>query len=1170
MNDSLSPALTAAARADREQREASDPRVSAFVSASAGSGKTKLLTDRLLRLMLGSRDQEPADPRRIQCLTFTRAAAAEMSLRLQDRLGRWVTMDDAALGQALAELGAAPDEARLRRARALFALVLDLPGGMRIGTIHAFCQSLLRRFPLEAGISPHFQLIEEGEARLMLEEAREEVLAGAPPDSLAQIAEVQRAEGFGSLVAELDAQRDRMGWLLDKLPAQRRNALRRALGVSAASEEALMLGAVTWRGEAGRGEGAMRAAVRLMLAHGSPAVKERAAGMEAWLRAAPEERVRRWEWWQSALLTTEEKPRAASAFAGKPLRERYPEIIEAVEAEQERVLALLDERRAVRLVEVSGALLDLAVPILRRYAERKRERGLLDYADMIGHTALLLRDPGAAWVLYKLDGGLDHLLLDEVQDTAPEQWRIAHVLTEEFFAGLGQAAEAPPRTFFAVGDPKQSIYSFQGADPEEFDRSHEQMARRVREAGQAWRDVPLDVSFRSTAPVLDLVDAVFADPVAAHGVTPADKKLRHYANRAGDAGRVELWPLQPRPAGRERAAWEVAERNEEQPSSQQALATELASWIKGKLSEGVLLPSQGRPLQPGDVLVLVQRRGTFAPALVRALKAAGVAVAGLDRLALSQQLAVQDLLALCDALLLPGDDLQLACVLTSPLGNLTDDSLMELALGRPGSLWEVLRLRAGERRVWADALRFLDALHARADFATPHALLAEALGPLGGRARLLRRLGPEAAEPIDELLTAALAYAGAHPPSLQGFVHWMRSSTEEVKREPEGPGGLVRVMTVHGAKGLQARLVILPDTVGEPARGDPFAWLRDPGAQGDDVPVWVPRVALRSERVRGALAREHEEDRAERNRLLYVALTRAQDRLVVCGWEPARPLASDSWHAMVRRGLERLDARVEPFTAITGDWSGERLVIESAQQRPVEPARLPEQAAEAPVPAWAGRAPDWRPAPLPAEARPPRPLTPSRPEGVDLGTVPQTLSPLLAEPGADPFRHGRLVHALLQYLPDLPPAERKATARAFAGRPGFGLSKGEVRRVVEDALGVLAHPDLAALFGPGSRAEQPLTGVVGGAVVSGVADRVAVLPGEVLVADFKTDRDPPEHAEETPALYLGQLAAYQAVLAAAFPDRPVRCVLVWTRAGRVMPLPDDLLAAHRPDASGAA
>jgi len=1154
MNDPLLPAARAAERADLKQREASDPHVSAFVSASAGSGKTKLLTDRLLRLML-----DGADPRRIQCLTFTRAAAAEMRLRLQGRLGEWVTLGDAALAGSIAELGSPVDEVRLRRARALFATVLDLPGGMRIGTIHAFCQSLLRRFPLESGISPQFRLVEEGEAQLLLEEAREDVLGAAAPGALAQIAEVQRAEGFGSLVARLDAQRDRMGWLLGLVPAQRRNALRRALGVSAPDEAVLMLGAVSWPGDA-----EMRRAVQLILTHGSTAAKERAAAMAGWLAAAPQARVEHWEWWRDALLTREEKPRAESAFAAKALRERHPEIVDAIAAEQGRVLAVLDQCRAMRLVEASAALLDLAVLVLQRYAGRKREGGLLDYADMIGHTAMLLRDPGAAWVLYKLDGGLDHLLLDEVQDTSPEQWRIAHVLTEEFFAGLGRdVAEERPRTFFAVGDPKQSIYSFQGADPDEFDRSHEAMKLRVENAGETWRDVPLDVSFRSAKPVLDLVDAVFADPVAAHGVAPPGT-LHHYAKRAGDSGRIELWPLQPRPEGHGREAWAVAERNEEQPSAPLALATELARWIRTELSEGVLLPSQGRPLAAGDVLVLVQRRGDFAPALVRALKVAGVPVAGLDRLALREQLAVQDLLALCDALLLPGDDLQLACALTSPLGGLSDDSLMDLALGRQGSLWQALRERAPERRVWGDALHLLDTLHARVDFATPHALLSEALGPLGGRTRLLRRLGPEAAEPIDELLTAALAFASAHPPSLQGFVHWMRASSEEVRREPEGPGDLVRVMTVHGAKGLQARLVILPDTTGERLRGDPFAWLGDP--DGDSVPVWVPRVAMRSERVRQAQEREADEDRAERNRLLYVALTRAQDRLVVCGWEPAKPPGPDAWYSMVRRGFERLGAAAEPFTALAGHWAGEKLVIESGQRAPVAPPKAAASGEEAPLPSWAGRAPDWRPVPLAPEPQPPRPLAPSRPDRVELGTVPRTVSPLAAKPGVDPFLRGRLVHTLLQYLPDLPPGQWHDAARDYAGRPGFGLRPAQARRIAEEVLAVMEDPRLVSLFGAGSRAEQPLVGVVGGTVVSGVADRVAVLPREVLVADYRTDRDPPERVEDTPALFVGQLAAYQAVLAAAFPDRPVRCFLVWTRAASVVPIPDALLAVRRPGA----
>jgi ATP-dependent helicase/nuclease subunit A len=1151
----LLPGQAASARADRGQRAASDPGVSAFVSASAGSGKTKLLTDRLLRLML-----DGADPRRIQCLTFTRAAAAEMRLRLQQRLGEWMTRDDAALEQSLAELGSPADEALLRRARSLFAMVLDLPGGIRIGTIHAFCQSLLRRFPLEAGISPHFRLTEEGEARLLLEEAREEVLAEAAAGSLAHVAEVQRAEGFGNLVAQLDAQRDRTGWLISLLPAQRRNALRRALGVTAPDEAALLLDAAAWPGEA-----EIRRAVQLILAHGSAAAKERAAAMAGWLAATPEERVKRWTWWQDALLTREEKAREGSAFAAKPLRERHPEVVQAIEAEQERVLAVLDQCRAVRLVEASSALLDLASLVLQRFAARKREGGLLDYADMIGHTAMLLRDPGAAWVLYKLDGGLDHLLLDEVQDTSPEQWRIAHVLTEEFFAGLGREVEGErPRTFFAVGDRKQSIYSFQGADPDEFDRSHEAMRDRVEGVGEVWRDVQLDMSFRSTKPVLDLVDAVFADPAAAHGVAPPGT-LRHYANRSGDAGRVELWPLQPRPQRREREAWDVAERNEEQPSAPVALASELARWIKAQLDEGVRLPSQGRPLEARDVLVLVQRRGDFAPALVRALKIAGVPVAGLDRLALREQLAVQDLLALCDALLLPGDDLQLACALTSPLGNLSDESLMDLALGRRRSLWEALRERAPERRAWAEALHFLDTLHARVDFATPHALLSEALGPLGGRARLLRRLGQEAAEPIDELLTAALAYASAHPPSLQGFVHWMRASSEEVRREPEEPGGLVRVMTAHGAKGLEARLVILPDTTGERPRNDPFVWLQAPG--GGTVPVWVPRVAMRSERVRRAQEREADEDRAERNRLLYVALTRAQDRLVICGWEPAKAPGPESWYAMVRRGFEQLGAEAEPFAALAGRWAGERLVVESEQRgAPLVPPRAAAPGEEAPLPGWAGRAPDWRPTPLASEPLPPRPLAPSRPDWVELGAMPRTVSPLASKPGVDPFLRGRLIHTLLQYLPDLPREEWREAARAYAGRPGFGLGRAEVRRIAEEALSVMMDPRLAPLFGPGSRAEQPLVGVVGGTVVSGVADRVAVLDGEVLVADYRTDRDPPAHVEETPALFLGQLAAYQAVLEGAFPDRPVRGFLIWTRTARAVAIPDALLAAHRPGA----
>ena len=1168
MNVVLPPeGQSARERARDEQRQASDPAVSAFVSASAGSGKTKLLTDRMLRLMLPGGPERPGvDPARIQCLTFTKAAAAEMSLRLQRRLGRWVTLDDDALDRELDELSIPATDAARERARALFAEVLDLPGGMRIGTIHAFCQSLLRRFPLEAALSPHFQLVDDADAAAALSQAREGVLADASRDALSELAGLVSADGFAELIATLQAERARLGDALDLPEPTLLAAMRHAVGVGAGTEAELLAAAVEWP-DADR----LRDALRVAHARGTPAVQDRVGGMLGWLARTPADRAAHWQDWLGALLTRSGKPRALGAYAGKKLAEQEPAVPETVGAEQERALAVEEARRALRVANVSSALLLLAGPVLRAYAGRKQDGGLLDYEDLIGRTRRLLVDPGAAWVLYKLDGGIDHLLLDEVQDTAPGQWQIAHTLTEEFFAGLG-AGDAH-RTFFAVGDPKQSIYSFQGADPEEFTRSRAGMGARVAASGQAWRDVALDVSFRSTTPVLDLVDAVFDDPVARRGVAD-DGPLRHYADRADAAGRVELWPLAPVPEEEAPEPWTVPERNLGLVSAPQRLADALAAYLAGELRDGAILESQGRPLAPGDVLVLVRRRDDFARALVRALKKHGVAVAGLDRLVLTEQAAVQDLLALLDAVLLPQDDLALACVLTSPLGGLTDDSLMRLAMDRSGTLWDALRDRAAERQVWRDAHAMLAALMARADYVTPHALLSEALGPLGGRARLLARLGPEAAEPVDELLSAALAHTAAHPPSLQGFVHWLRRSGAVVKREAEGAGGpgggALRLMTVHGAKGLQAPLVILPDTTGLPPDSDRFAWLRDPDT-GAELPFWTPRTEFRSRRVEAVRAEERERRLREYNRLLYVAMTRAEDRLLVCGWETRGKVPDDSWYRLVERGFHRLGAEAGLFDAVPGGWEGDRLALSSPQRAAVPPRDSSRAAAALPLPAWVGSAlTGWRPAPPPVEPPLPVPLAPSRPTGVGLGPVPRAASPRLGGGGEGRFRRGQLVHALLQHLPDLPPDAREAAARAHAARPGFGLSPPELEALVAETLAVLDHPELAPLFGPGARAEQPLTGLVGApggdTIVSGVVDRLAVLPNEVLLADYKTNRDAPEQVEDTPPLYLRQLAAYRAVLRGVYPGRPVRCALVWTRAARVAVMPDALLDRYAPGA----
>ncbi len=1145
-----------ATRADGNQRLASDPAASAFVAASAGAGKTKLLTDRILRLMLAA-----TDPGKILCLTYTRAAAAEMAMRLNAVLADWVRLDDDALADALQRLGVRATAETRAAARRLFARVLELPGGMRISTIHAFCQSVLRRFPLEAGLSPHFRLIEDGDAAAALAASREAALAGiagraADEAALDHLAAFIDENGFSDLIERIGADSGRLAAFHRLGPEGQIAALRRVFGLAVADEDTLLAGAVLLPEEK-----KLRASLRAVAERGSPAVRERAMKMLKWLSLSLPDRAAEWPIWRDLFCNANGLPTAPNRLVNDKLRAAEPGLADAVDAAQAHVLAIEDQRAALAQVAATAALVRLAGPVAAHYAAFKEEAGFLDYADLIDRTADLLAAERVGWVLYKLDGGLDHLLIDEAQDTAPAQWRIVQALSGEFFAGDG--ARAARRTVFAVGDAKQSIYSFQGADPSALGPARDAWRDAVRQAGETWRDVPLDVSFRSTEPVLRLVDAVFADDEAQRGVVAKGTALHHFAARRGAAGRVELWPLLG-------AAAEDGTEPEVRPAPER-LAAALATWIAERLAQATPLPSRARVLRAGDILVLVRRRDGFSAALVRALKAKGVKIAGLDRLSLTEQPAVADLLTLCDVLLLPEDELSLAALLVSPLGGLSDESLMALALGRREGLWPTLLARAGERPEWRAAADFLHALRARVDFTPPYTLLAEALGRLGGRARLYARLGPEAAEPVDEFLAASRAYAATHPPSLQGFVHWLRGAGAEVKRAPEAAGDAVRIMTVHGAKGLQAPLVILPDTTRlPPPDRSPLFWTRDP-LGGGEVPLWSPRKAMRANLFSQAVLREKKLRQEEDNRLLYVALTRAEDWLVVCGWQGKRALSEASWYRLIARGMARLPGVAEEPCPELGREDGMiRQFFATPQTAPAAPPDREATAAPAPLPAFVGRAPDWRPPPPPSEPKLPQPLAPSRPEGVEDGPPPAAVSPLVtfAERAAGRGKQagiarGRLIHALLQHLPDLPPAARASAARDFLARPSHGLDAAAVAKLAGETLALLDHPILAPLFGPAGRAEVPITGCLatkaGGRVVGGLIDRLAVLPDHVLIADYKTNRAVPATMAATPRLYLRQLAAYRAVLAAIYPGREVVCALVWTAVGRVDILPAALL-----------
>ena len=1125
------------------QKQASNPLVSAFVSASAGSGKTKVLTDRLLRLLL-----QGAPPGSIHCLTYTKAAAAEMALRLQKTLGEWVTAPDSKLDDALDALDVTPSAALRHKARALFGRVLDLPGGMRIGTIHSFCQSLLRRFPLEAGVSPHFELSDEFDVDDLLRDALEETLAA--PDMPDQRA-IEALAGLTNLAKIHDLikclRENERGWeqLSAIGPHQYRDQLAHDAGLLHATHADLMRHAVELPNEPG-----ITARLRVIAAQTGKTPREFAQKCLEWLDLSADARALYWDRWAAAWLTQKGESRKLKNLLSAALFNADPALVADCEQEQERILQIEDQRCCLTMIEASAHLITLAKTVLARFEQKKLRAGVLDYGDLIHHTRILLKSPGAAaWVRYKLDEGIDHLLLDEVQDTSTNQWDIARLLWDEFFAGSG--AKQQVRTVFAVGDQKQSIYSFQGADPQGFQRERARLQNQVTRAGQEFASPSLNVSFRSSAPVLSLVDRVFRIPPASQGVgdmSPAGW-LDHRVARDGHAGTVELWPLTPQPPAPDPAPWQIVSSYQPQVSAKQRLAESLAEWIGQQTSGGTRLESRNRPLRPGDVLVLVRRRDDFVRSLGRALKQRGVPVAGLDRMKLTEQPAVLDLLALCETLLLPEDDLSLAEFLTSPLGGLEDDSLMALALGRDGRpLYQTLLARADSREDWSDAAAFLQTLRSRVDFVTPYALLAEALGPLGGRARLLARLGPDAVEPIDEFLAAALRHATLHPPALQSFIHWLRGSGAEVKREAESAGGLVRIMTVHGAKGLQAPLVILPDTTAQPRTRSGLLF------PPDSLPFWLAIKDGGGKFARAIYDFAERLAKQEENRLLYVARTRAEDRLLVCGAGRAK-IADDCWYRSIEKGFAELACTSAAFAAVSNPWEGQALSFATRQTAGPTEHIAAAAAAPEPPPSWLGAAPEWRPAPLPIEPALPRPLAPSRPADANLGPTPPASSP---DHARHRFARGKLVHLLLQHLPDIPPESRAAAAT----RAAHGLvPAGEAATIVDQVLKLLADPALAPLFGPESRAEVPLSGVIGNQIVQGVVDRLVVLPGRVIIADYKSNR---ARQHLVPVLYLRQMAAYKSLISRIFPTRAVDCLLIWTEDTAISRLSDADLASHAP------
>lgn len=1100
------------------QNAASDPARSAWVSANAGSGKTHVLAQRVIRLLL-----DDVDPARILCITFTKAAAANMANRVFQELRAWTQLEDDALDAAMRNIGVKRiDAGQRQRARRLFAVALETPGGLKVQTIHAFCAQLLHLFPFEANVPAHFEVMDEAAETQMLDTLSLEVmLEGAQtPEgpigrALARVVLAAPEQTFQETLREAIRARDALArWIgaaggIENAVAQ----LSRALGVQPQDTVESVEAEIFDNSLIARSDWPRLADV---LASGGQTDVQQGARFRALSSLTGAERLRAY----LDIFCTSSRDKTRDQLVTKKIRNREPALCQRLEDERARVWKLLQRRRAIEARDRSAALFTIAHAVIERFREEKNRRGLLDYDDLIDRTLALLQDQRAAWVHYKLDRGIHHVLIDEAQDTSPRQWAIVRELAGDFFSGAG--AHERPRTIFAVGDEKQSIFSFQGAAPRDFAAMRAHFKAMHDRVGLDFVATEFTHSFRSGPNVLGAVDQVFSRAEAMRGLTAESVPTVHEWLPDSAPGLVEIWDLVKSDARASVEGWAAPFDVQNVTSGVVKLARRIAATVAAW---------QARGMRPKDVLILLRRRGALFEAIIRALKNKGVAVAGADRLMLTEHIAVMDLMALADALLLPDDDLALATALKSPLFGVDEETLFKLAWNRRGSLHASLRAQLPEH---ADAF---DRMREEALRRAPFDFYAWLLGPGEGRRRMLARLGHEAADVLDEFLNLALDYERIAAPSLQGFIAWLRAAKTEVKRDMEMERDEVRVMTVHGAKGLEAPIVILADSTTPPqgwhpprlltlppadggsAASGPLIWA---GAKGDDV---GPMAAAR------AAALEQAGD--EYRRLLYVAMTRAIERLIVCGVDPGTKLPEGCWYELVTRALEGQCTR-EPADDGSGEvWRFRKVSLEPL--RTGAPATTEATGTSEAAETADASEPVWLRVPIAAPTR-------------RHGTIRPSDAAVPRDDGAAARRlaRGRLVHRLLQSLPELPRERRHAAMRSVLARADVDLGDEEKAAIMDRITRLLEDPRFAELFQPGSRAEVPIVGRLARAgrvvEVSGQVDRLAVTAAAVLIADYKTGSN---RAERFGA-YARQLALYRALLAQLYPDRPIRAALIWT------------------------
>ncbi len=1070
-----------------------NPNFSVWVNASAGTGKTKILIDRVLRLLLENK-------RNILCLTFTNAAANEMENRIHSILSKWAICSDSELIMDLEQLdffpmypylssqcvtlGSRKNKDYLTRARRLFSELENL--GLTIQTIHAFCYKLISSFPIEAGIAPNCTLSECKELHSIIfnKVLHNETVQDDINLIATEIDENKLRDLLYTLCVKRSMSANDSKYIKDKLSAPD--------GIHDLQSETIE--------HVGR--------LAEILSEGSKRDQSYSEILYSTVIPAGIQKKRtsvsysddtgiKWndtkiENLAKVFLKSEShEKKSISSIATKSILEKFKDAEQIIESVQNVVFTHIRDMNSYQIFKRTSSLLGIFKVYVDLYSSEKSKNALLDYNDIIGLATNLLSNPNYKdWILFNLDQKIDHILVDEAQDNSISQWKIITNLCDEFFAGNDEK-----RTLFVVGDVKQSIYRFQGANPHLF--NYMQQYFHTKTGGRDWISCQLEKSFRSTPEVLMLVDRIFNNFRAE--ISFNDNEIKHVPHRENDQGYIEIWPALPRRKEKEQRALQIPLTCKEGYTiADRLLAQTIANRIHNWLNEGRILVAKDRHIEPRDIMILVRQRNVLVDYIISELKKANVPVVGRDYFRIMDYIAVQDLIALAEFLLLQANDLALANALKSPLFNFTEDDLFNIAYDRKEhSLWE--RIQDYSVVIYSE-LNYLINL---SRIESPLALFTHILRT--GKKKFAARLGLECFEVLDEFMNLVLQFEN---PSLQAFVQWIKENNPEIKNDMQSERNAVRIMTIHKSKGLQAPIVFLVDTNTVPRSNESIIF------DGMEVPFWCGK---NNNAYCDQVKREKKlEDYNEYLRLLYVALTRAEDELYILSKEPVQ---KGSWYDLITQygtSYEKKQACLQPIFK-------EKVEVLCVN------ANYP----------YIYKKRDYFDVPVI-----------SLPPNLSMSFQHVTLEPREKKPVSsylndkkkstgmtDGYARGLIIHSILQYMPKIEKERRKNWVRKYLDNINTSEDKDEIYSKI-----LAFNEKYGYLFDLGGKSEITLSGIIDGEPVLVRLDRLCITQDKAIIIDYKSHRNVSVSLLNE---IKKQMLIYKTLVQEIYPNKQVECVVIW-------------------------